>query len=229
MADEPDTTQQQPAGDDPAVPGTGVEPDGTTDPVEPDAADAPEGDDPDESPEDPKDEPFDRKRFADELRKKNSEAANLRKRLKEQELLLAELKRRQDADKTESERLNDQLTEANQRVAAAQSRLVVASVRALASRPEGDRPAFLDPGDAVDGLDLTSYLDASGDIDEAAIEHDLAALLERKPHYAKPAAPPEGPRRPAPDRTQASGANNQRSSLTPQEEFAGLIGGLLKR
>jgi hypothetical protein len=78
--------------------------------------------------------------------------------------------------------------------------------------------SFADPEDAVGALDLDSYIDSDGDIDEAAIKADLEALLERKPHWAK-TQPPEGPRRPAPDRTQASGANNQRT-LTPADEFA---------
>src|SRR5690606_13352474 len=46
-------------------------------------------------------EPFDRRKFEAELRKKNSEAANLRKRLKELEPAAAELQRIKDAEKSE--------------------------------------------------------------------------------------------------------------------------------
>jgi hypothetical protein len=94
-------------------------------------------------------------------------------------------------------------------------------VKALAGTATDDRAAFADPADAFGELDLDSYVDSNGDIDEAAIEADLQALLERKPHWAK-AQPPEGPRRPAPDRTQASGANKTRP-LTPEDEFSGWL------
>ncbi|WP_328631980.1 hypothetical protein [Streptomyces sp. NBC_00356] len=158
------------------------------------------------------DKPFDRKQAEAKIRKANQEAKNLRQRLKELEPKAAELQRIKDADKSESERLTDQLAQANERVTQTRQRLVRTQVQALAMT------GFADPEDAVGALDLDSYIDSDGDIDEAAIKADLDALLERKPHWAK-SQPPEGPRRPAPDRTQASGANNQRS-LTPADEFA---------
>jgi hypothetical protein len=164
--------------------------------------------------------PFDRKKFEAELRKKNSEAANLRKRLKEQEPLLAELQSRKDAEKSDTDRLNDQLANANAQITKTRQKLVRTQVQALAMT------GFADPEDAVGALDLDSYIDSDGDIDEAAIEADLQALLERKPHWAK-TQPPEGPRRPAPDRTQSSGANKQRT-LTPGDEFAGWLHTQLK-
>ncbi len=165
--------------------------------------------------------PFDRKRAEEKIRKANSEAENLRKRLKEQEPLLAELQRIKDAEKTESERLNDQLARAQDQVAKTRQQLVRAQVQALATA------GFADPEDAVGALNLGSYIDSDGDIDEAAIKADLDALLERKPHWAK-TQPPEGPRRPAPDRTQASGANKQRS-LSPEDEFQGFVNTRLTR
>ena len=172
------------------------------------------------------DKPFDRKQAEAKIRKANSEAANLRKRLKELEPKAAELQRIKDSEKSESERLNDQLAHANEQIARTRTRLVEARVQALAGSAAGERSAFTDPEDAVGQLDLASYIDELGDIDEAAIEADLQALLERKPHWAK-AQPPEGPRRPAPDRTQASGANKQRS-LAPEDEFAGWLKSRLK-
>ncbi|MFF9309894.1 hypothetical protein ACF1BS_03195 [Streptomyces sp. NPDC014748] len=169
-----------------------------------------------------REEPFDRKKFEAELRKKNSEAANLRKRLKELEPAAEELQRIKDSQKTESERLTDQLQAAKDQVVKTRQRLVRTQVQALAGL------SFADPEDAVGALDLDSYIDSDGDIDEAAIKADLDALLERKPHWAKPAPPPEGPRRPAPDRTQASGANKQRA-LNPADEFAGFMNTRLTR
>lgn len=159
--------------------------------------------------------PFDRKQAEAKIRKANSEAANLRKRLKELEPKAAELQAIKDAEKTESERLNDQLEAARQQIASTRQRLAKSRVQALAGA------SFADPEDAVGALDLDSYIDSDGDIDEAAIEADLQALLERKPHWAK-TQPPEGPRRPAPDRTQASGANKTRP-LTPEDEFSGWL------
>jgi predicted nuclease with TOPRIM domain len=159
--------------------------------------------------------PFDRKKFEAELRKKNSEAANLRKRLKELEPAAAELQRIKDAEKTESERLNDQLARAQEQVTKTRQRLARTQVQALAMT------SFADPEDAVGALDLDSYIDSDGDIDEAAIKADLEALLERKPHWAK-TQPQEGPRRPAPDRTQASGANKKQAP-SPRDEFAGWL------
>jgi hypothetical protein len=170
--------------------------------------------------------PFDRKKFEAALRKKNSEAENLRKRLKEQEPLLAELKKRKEAELSESERLTEQLTAAQEQIAKTRQRLVRSQVQALAGLATDGRAAFADPADAFGELDLDSYIDSDGDIDEAAIEADLQALLERKPHWAK-TQPPEGPRRPAPDRTQASGANKTRP-LTPEDEFSGWLKSQLK-
>lgn len=161
-------------------------------------------------------EPFDRKRFEAELRKKNSEAMNLRRRLKELEPLAQKARELEEAQKSEAERLQDQLARAQEQIAATRKRLVEARVQALASA------SFADPEDAVGALDLTSYIEESGDIDEDAIRADLEALLERKPHWAKPKPSQEGPRRPAPDRTQASGANKTKPP-SPREEFAGWL------
>jgi hypothetical protein len=183
-------------------------------------------DDAQEAEAEAEEKPFDRRQAEAKIRKANSEAANLRKRLKEQEPQLAELQRIKDSEKSESERLNDQLTAAQEQIAATRKRLVTARVQAIAGASVEDRAAFADPEDAVGALDLGSYIDSDGDVDEAAIEADLQALLERKPHWAKP-QPQEGPRRPAPDRTQASGANKQRS-LTPADEFAGWMKSQLK-
>jgi hypothetical protein len=168
----------------------------------------------------PEEKPFDRKQAEAKIHKANQEAANLRKRLRALEPAAAELQRIKDAEKSESERLNDQLARANDQVTKVRQKLVKSRVEALAIT------GFADPEDPLAELDLDSYLDSDGDIDEAAIAADLAALLERKPHWAKPAPttqqPQEGSRRPAPDRTQGSGANKTRTPSLA-DEFAGFI------
>ncbi|MFD8088617.1 hypothetical protein [Streptomyces malaysiensis] len=209
MSDE--TEQQAEAGTEDAVEETAIE----------DGGDAETTDDAQEAEAEVEEKPFDRKKFEAELRKKNNEAANLRKRLKEQEPLLAELQQRKDAEKSDTDRLNDQLARANEQITKTRQRLVKTQVHALAMT------SFADPEDAVGALDLDSYIDSDGDIDEAAIKADLDALLERKPHWAK-SLPQEGPRRPAPDRTQASGANRPRPT-DPADVFAGWLKPQLKQ
>ncbi|MFJ4637609.1 hypothetical protein ACIP69_18545 [Streptomyces hygroscopicus] len=215
---EQSTEQQADNGTEEAVEETVTEDSGSPETVE-DAQEADTG---------AEERPFDRKQAEAKIRKANNEAANLRKRLKELEPKAAELQRIKDAEKSESERLNDQLQRANEQITQTRQRLVKARVQALAGASLDDRAAFADPEDAVGALDLDSYISDDGDIDEAAIEADLQALLERKPHWAKPAPPPEGPRRPAPDRTQASGANKQRS-LDPSDVFGGWLKTQLKQ
>lgn len=212
MPEETETVEQQDTGTEETVEETATEAqDGTA--QQDDAQEAEAGDE---------EKPFDRKQAEAKIRKANSEAANLRKRLKELEPLARKAKEFEDAQKSEQERLNDRLAAAEAQIAATRKRLVEARVQALAASPSEVRAAFTDPEDAVTSLDLSAYIDAdSGDVDESAIEADLQALLERKPHWAK-TQPPEGPRRPAPDRTQASGANKKQAP-SPRDEFAGWL------
>ncbi|MEV4424062.1 hypothetical protein AB0K23_01535 [Streptomyces sp. NPDC049602] len=159
-------------------------------------------------------EPFDRKRAEAALRKKNSEAENLRKRLKELEPLAKRAQELEDAQKSEAERLAEQLTAQQEKAAKAIRSAVTSKVEALAARD------FADPEDAAGALDLQEYVDEDGVIDADAIKRDLAELLKRKPHWAKAA---EGPRRPAPDRTQGSSGNGNRTPNSPADEFAGFM------
>ena len=165
-------------------------------------------------------EPFDRKRAEAALKKKNSEAENLRKRLKELEPLAKKAKELEDAQKSEQERLTEQLTAAEERAAKAVRAAVSSKVEALAAKE------FADPEDAAGALDLATYVDEDGAIDVDGIKRDLADLLKRKPHWAKPSD--TGPRRPAPDRTQGSSGNGNRTSSDPGEIFAGLMNQALK-
>lgn len=177
-----------------------------TEPQEPETAPEAEG---------AEEEPFDRKRAEAALRKKNSEAENLRKRLKELEPLAQKAKELEDAQKSEQERLTEQLTAAQERAAKAFRTAVGAKVEALAAA------TFADPEDAAGALDLTAYVDDDGAINAEAIKEDLAALLERKPHWAK--AADASPRRPAPDRTQGSSGNGNRSTSDPGAIFGAFL------
>ena len=211
MPEENETVEQQESGTEETVDETAAEEQNDTESQD-EAQEAETGGD---------DKPFDRQQAEAKIRKANQEAKNLRQRLKELEPKAAELQAIKDSEKSESERLSDQLQRANEQVAKTRQRLVRTQVQALAMA------GFADPEDAVGALDLDSYIDSDGDIDEAAIRSDLDALLERKPHWAKTAQPPEGPRRPAPDRTQASGANKTRPPA-PGDEFAGWLKPQLK-
>lgn len=164
-------------------------------------------------------EPFDRVRAEAKIRKANSEAKSLRERLKVLEPLAAKARELEDAQKTETERLNDQLTAQRERAEKAIRAAVASKVEALARD-------FADPEDAVGSLDLTAYVDEDGVIDTVAIKDALADLLKRKPHWARPDE--GGPRRPAPDRTQGSSGNGNRSPSDPAQVFAGLMAQALK-
>jgi hypothetical protein len=168
----------------------------------------------------PEAEAFDPERAKKALSKKNSENENLRKRLKELEPLAKRAKELEDAQKSDQERLTEQLTAAEERAAKAVRTAVASKVEALAAN------TFEDPEDAAGALDLTAYVDDDGVIDVDGIKRDLADLLKRKPHWAKPTD--NGPRRPAPDRTQGSSGNGNRTSSDPGEIFAGLMQQALK-
>ncbi|WP_407563317.1 hypothetical protein [Streptomyces sp. 184] len=160
-------------------------------------------------------EPFDAERAKKALNKKNSENENLRRRLKELEPLAKKAKELEDAQKSEQERLTEQLTAQQEKAAKAIRAAVTSKVEALAAAE------FADPEDAAGALDLTTYVDDEGGIDADAIKRDLGALLKRKPHWAKPAD--TGPRRPAPDRSQGSSGNGNRSPSDPGAVFADFI------
>lgn len=166
-------------------------------------------------------EEFDAKRAQDKIRKANNEAANLRKRIKELEPLAQKAQAAEDAQKTEAERLQSQLTDKEQQITKIRARAVKSEVRALAAA------TFADQTDPEAHLGLSAYVGDDGEIDTDQIKTDLAELLERKPHLGKPKAE-TGPRRPAPDRTQASGANQTRTK-DPADEFAGFFKSRLQR
>ncbi|MEV7013279.1 hypothetical protein [Streptosporangium sp. NPDC051022] len=141
----------------------------------------------------------------------------LREAARAQKELERKLQEFEDRDKSDLEKVTARAEGAESRVQGLITKAVRAEVRALATAK------FADPADAIAFLDLSSYADEDGEIDAERIQTDLADLLERKPHLAKKVPQPEPePKRPAPDRTQASSANSPRSS-NPVDEFAGFI------
>ncbi|MFE0647498.1 hypothetical protein ACFVZH_02755 [Streptomyces sp. NPDC059534] len=147
-----------------------------------------------------------------EIEKLRREAAGHRTKVRELEPLAAKAKELEDAQKSEAERLTEQLAAERERATSATRSAVTAKVEALAAK------TFADPTDAASALNPSDYVDDSGSIDTDRIKADLDDLLQRKPHWAKA---PEGPRRPAPDRTQGSSGNGNRTPNSPEQEFAG--------
>lgn len=72
----------------------------------------------------PEEEQFDAARAKAKIAKANSEATNLRKRLKELEPQLAELAKIKDANKSETEKLSERASKAEQDATSAQSELL---------------------------------------------------------------------------------------------------------
>lgn len=138
---------------------------------------------------------------------------------RDRDAALAKVQEYERAKLTEQERLAADLTVAQERAEKAIRAAVASKVEALARD-------FADPEDAVGSLDLTTYVDEDGAIDTDAIKDALAELLKRKPHWARPDE--GGPRRPAPDRTQGSSGNGNRSPSDPAQVFAGLMEQALK-
>ncbi|MGW6739717.1 hypothetical protein ACWGDX_03040 [Streptomyces sp. NPDC055025] len=101
----------------------------------------------------------------------------------------ARLKEFEDRDKTDAQKLTERATDAEERAATATRLAVAAKVEALAAT------TFEDPEDAIASLDPAKFIDDAGAINTDAIKTELAALLERKPHWAKAV----GPRTPKPD------------------------------
>jgi hypothetical protein len=156
-----------------------------------------------------------------EIEKLRREAAKYRTKAGELEPLAKKARELEDAQKSEQERLAEQLTDAQQRVQAFRQRAVRAEVRALAAAE------FADPEDAHAFLDLDSFVGDDGDIDTDGIRDGLAELLKRKPHLAKPAD--NSPRAPRSDRTQGSSGNGNRSTSEPSAVFADFMKGALAR
>jgi len=156
-----------------------------------------------------------------EIEKLRRQAAKYRTKAGELEPLAQKARELEDAQKTEAQRMSEQLTAAQQRIQAVQQRAVRSEVKALASAE------FADPEDAHAFLSLDSYVTEDGDVDTDAIQRDLKGLLQRKPHLAKPVD--NSPRSPRPDHTQGSSGNGNRSTSEPSAVFADFMKGALER
>lgn len=154
-----------------------------------------------------------------EIERLRREAAGYRTKVRDLEPLARKAKELEDAQKSEAQRLAEQLAAAQESVQVFRQRAVRAEVRALAAAE------FADPDDAHAFLDLDAFVGDDGEIDTDRIRKGLADLLKRKPHLARDA----GPRAPRPDRTQGSSGNGNRTPTDPASEFAGFLTGLLDR
>lgn len=134
---------------------------------------------------------------------------------------LAEYDKLVEASKTDQERQAEELARWQQDAQKWRSEAVTARVQALAAD-------FADPTDAIAAIDPAKYLDAGGQIDEAAITADLNALLERKPHWRRSpgAGSTPAPRVPSPHPAQGAGGGT--STADPAAEFAAILQGRLK-
>lgn len=133
--------------------------------------------------------------YVDKLRK---EAAKYRTEAKANAEAAKRLAAIEDAQKTEAERAQQALLQAQEQVQTWQKTAVGHRIEALAGE-------FADPSDAVGQLDPGKYLDVAGQIDDAAIQADLAELLEKKPHWRRAAG--SGVRLPAPNAAQGTGGS----------------------
>ena len=196
----------QPEGGDPEAPaagasaGTGDEGDPEAERMLADALNADGDDDPegDESDPDAGDEPA-RDGLGDAgkkaLERMKAERAAAKKAAAAEKKRADELARKvqefEDAKKSDLEKAQAQADRAKEQAAKAVARSVRSEIKVAASGQ------FADPSDATDVLmrDPSKYVDSDGEIDTDAIEADLVDLLERKPHWAKPA--PAAPAAPA--------------------------------
>jgi hypothetical protein len=125
-----------------------------------------------------------------------------------------------ESQKTEAQKLADETARWQSEAEKWRSASVASTVKAFAATD------FADPDDAVRNLDPSKYLDAGGVIDEKAIQSDLAALLEAKPHYRR-AEGQQAPRTPRPNAAQGSGVNGK-AAADPAQEFAAILQGAMK-
>lgn len=132
---------------------------------------------------------------------------------------LSEYERLEEASKTELERKTEELTRWQTEAERWRAASVSSTIQALAATD------FADPTDAVNALDPAKYLNAGGEVDQEAIKRDLAALLEKKPHYRRNSEP-VSPRVPAPNPLQGAPAGKPGD---PAAEFGALLSRQLAR
>jgi hypothetical protein len=150
-----------------------------------------------------------------EARKWEQRAKENHQKLQEAEPIVSQWKALEEASKSELERAREELTRWQSEASTWRTQAVSSRVETLAA---GE---FADPSDALSAIDPGKYLDAGGQINEEAIKADLAALLERKPHWRKQASEPASPRIPAPNPAQGSGGGT--SASDPAGQLAAIL------
>lgn len=161
------------------------------------------------------------KQIKAEARKWEQRAKENMAKLRDAEPKISEYDRLIEASKSDLERKAEEAARWQQEATQWRTAAVSSRIHSLA----GD---FADPEDAVSTLAAEGkYLDAGGVIDDTAIKADLAALLDRKPHWRRPQDTTK-PRVPAPNAHQGSG-NSGKSGTDPRQEFAALLQAGLRR
>jgi hypothetical protein len=171
---------------------------------------------PAETPETPAEAPKETDWVAEARKWEQRAKANAAK-LKEAEPIVSQWKALEEASKSELERAREELNRWQTEASTWRTAAVSSRVERLAA------DAFADPSDALAAIpDPGKYLGAGGDIDEAAIKADLDALLERKPHWRRPAEQAAPTTRvPAPN--YAQGAGGGKSAADPASELASIL------
>ena len=146
-------------------------------PTEPPAPD----DEPGAPPEG--DEPFDAERALAKIAKANSEAAGLRKRMKDLEARAAKADEYEQAQKSESEKVADRIAAAEKAATEAERRALLAEVRAQRPELTPTQVARLH-GDDIDAL-LADATEVYGDPTE-----EPPAAPKRRPSELRPGAVP---------------------------------------
>lgn len=155
-----------------------------------------------------------------EARKWEQRAKDNKAKLDEAAPKLSEYDRLVEASKSDLERVQESEQRWQTEAETWRKAAVGSRIQALAAVD------FADPSDAVTALAEKNYLDAGGQIDEAAIRTDLAAVLDQKPHWRRTEGAPT-PRVPAPNPAQGSGGGTP--SADPAQEFAAILQGQLHR
>jgi hypothetical protein len=114
-----------------------------------------------------------------------------------------------EASKTDEERRQDAIAKAEAKATAATQRIVTAELRAAL------KGVVDDPNSVIEDLNLARFIDADGDVDEAAV----AALQAKWTRINASAAAPRAPR---PDASQASAANGM-TKRDPASEFQSFL------
>lgn len=185
---EPTDPEGDPAPDDP-----GTDPDD-----DPEGDPDPEGDDPDDPDDDPSLEGLG-EAGRQALARMKAERAEAKKQAAQAKLAAAAERRKaaqlakkvqefEDRDKSELDRAKSAAERAQDQATKAVARSVKSEIRLSAAGQ------FEDIDDATDVLmrDPAKYVDDDGEVDTDLIQADLAALLERKPHWGVK-TPADGP------------------------------------